>query len=283
MVDSYKLFYPDYELNFGCPTELLPLAKNYPTIDKLWDSKDLRKAREDFNAYYDVTHPCVQYETITQPYVDKSRLEIWARRVGLPYYNLRFRNHTKAEDIEASYRLVPREWDKQFIVGIISRTHDPTRMFDGWERTRLELIKLFRPDIRFIVIRGARRGPEWSDFFWRDEARVIIDQDKILSLALLNRCNVVVGSDTGPMHSASIFGVPTVWLFGPTDGRIRAKEYTKTTIIQKRAYCDMMPCWYLHCWKKDTEWDSYCMQMIRPHDIVQAIEPHYRRYKNVEC
>ncbi|MFQ5344004.1 MAG: glycosyltransferase family 9 protein, partial [Anaerolineae bacterium] len=35
--------------------------------------------------------------------------------------------------------------------------------------------------------------------------------------ALLNRCRLVIGADTGPMHLAVALGVPTVHLYGPFD------------------------------------------------------------------
>jgi ADP-heptose:LPS heptosyltransferase len=36
-------------------------------------------------------------------------------------------------------------------------------------------------------------------------------------LALLRRCRLFIGSDSGPMHLASLAGLPVVALFGPTD------------------------------------------------------------------
>lgn len=278
LVDSYKYTFPEHELHFGCPTELMPLAKNYPTIDTLLPSHIMASIKQDYDLYYDVTNPCVKYESSIQPKVDKSRLEIWARHIELPYCKINFKNYTNLLDIEETYKLVPKFWDSKFVVGIITRAHDLSRMYNNWERTRLRLLEQFGNDIRFIVMRGGRRGNEWSDFFWRDESVVVVNQRIKTTLALLNRCKLVVGGDTGPMHSASIFGIPSIWLFGPTDGKIRTKEYMKAEVIQKRSYCSAMPCWYLPCVKAGTGWESYCMEMITPQDIVRAVETHHRRW-----
>src|SRR5207245_9448978 len=36
-------------------------------------------------------------------------------------------------------------------------------------------------------------------------------------MALIKQCRLFITSDTGPMHIATAFGVPTVAIFGPTD------------------------------------------------------------------
>ena len=43
-----------------------------------------------------------------------------------------------------------------------------------------------------------------------------------LLAAILRRCSVFVGADTGPMHLAWVVGCPVVALFGPTDPRLNA-------------------------------------------------------------
>jgi len=59
--------------------------------------------------------------------------------------------------------------------------------------------------------------------------------------ALLGRCRVVVGVDSGPMHLAVAQGVPTVHLFGPVDpalfGPWGDPERHRVVILEPRLPC----------------------------------------------
>ena len=58
--------------------------------------------------------------------------------------------------------------------------------------------------------------------------------------AILNRCSVFVGNDSGITHLAAAAGVPVVSLFGPTDPRVWAPRGKDVTILGGGAACS--PC-----------------------------------------
>ncbi|OQA89694.1 MAG: ADP-heptose--LPS heptosyltransferase 2 [Elusimicrobia bacterium ADurb.Bin231] len=63
---------------------------------------------------------------------------------------------------------------------------------------------------------------------------------KLLS-ALIKRCAVFVTNDSGPMHIAASFGVPTVAIFGPTIKEFGFSPYSKNSVVvEKCLYC--RPC-----------------------------------------
>jgi lipopolysaccharide heptosyltransferase I len=51
-------------------------------------------------------------------------------------------------------------------------------------------------------------------------------------VALFRRATLVVGGDTGPIHVASVLGVPTVGLYGPTSARRNGPYGPRATAIQ---------------------------------------------------
>lgn len=51
-------------------------------------------------------------------------------------------------------------------------------------------------------------------------------------IALTRRAALFVGGDTGPMHLASMLGVPTVALFGPTDPARNGPYYARTVALR---------------------------------------------------
>ena len=80
------------------------------------------------------------------------------------------------------------------------------------------------------------------------------------SAALLSRCSVYVGLDSGPMHMAAMAGVPVVVLFGPTHPE-RVGPYGVEHVIVKGGNLDCLGCRKRACSK------MACMDSI-PVDMV---------------
>lgn len=80
--------------------------------------------------------------------------------------------------------------------------------------------------------------------------------------ALLERANLVVANDTGPMHMAVAVGVKTIALFGPTSARLTG-PYGKGDyrIISGNKFCEV-PCYNVTCK------DNACMSAIKVEDVL---------------
>lgn len=80
--------------------------------------------------------------------------------------------------------------------------------------------------------------------------------------ALLERANLVVANDTGPMHMAVSVGAKTIALFGPTSARLTGPygmgDYR---IISKNESCEV-PCYDVTCT------DNACMSAIKVEDVL---------------
>ena len=59
--------------------------------------------------------------------------------------------------------------------------------------------------------------------------------------ALLQRLNLVIGGDSGPMHLAAAVRTPTLFLFGPSDPRLVAPRQPNSIFLWKSVYCS--PCY----------------------------------------
>ncbi len=59
--------------------------------------------------------------------------------------------------------------------------------------------------------------------------------------ALLRRCSLVIGGDTGPVHLAAAVGTPTLFLFGPSDPRLVSPPQRNVRYIWKQVSCS--PCY----------------------------------------
>jgi len=82
--------------------------------------------------------------------------------------------------------------------------------------------------------------------------------------ALLSRCTVFLGNDSGAMHVAAAVGLPVVAVFGPTDPHGTAPVTPRCTIIQEKPYCS--PCFLRRC-----PTDHRCMTAVAPDRVSEGM------------
>jgi heptosyltransferase-2 len=82
--------------------------------------------------------------------------------------------------------------------------------------------------------------------------------------ALLSRCHLFLGNDSGAMHVAAAVGLPVVAVFGPTDPFGTAPVTPRFTIVQEKPYCS--PCFLRRC-----PTDHRCMKNITPEMVSAAV------------
>ena len=78
--------------------------------------------------------------------------------------------------------------------------------------------------------------------------------------ALLSRCSVFLGNDSGAMHVAAAVGLPVVAVFGPTDPFGTAPVTPRCEIVQEKPYCS--PCFLRRC-----PTDHRCMTAVTPEKV----------------
>jgi heptosyltransferase-1 len=81
--------------------------------------------------------------------------------------------------------------------------------------------------------------------------------------ALLSRCAVFVGGDTGPLHLAAAVGTPTVGLYGPSNPRRNGPYGSGHIVLQRQlpcSNCDRRTC---------NHWE--CLPGIEVEMVVQAV------------
>ena len=106
----------------------------------------------------------------------------------------------------------------------------------------------------------------------------LVGKTSILQLgALLERCEICLSCDSGPMHIAAAVGTPTIALFGPTDP-VRHKPYgAGHTVVEKPVVC--RPCYRRTCHRQDAL--HLCMTEIDPAEVVKALEIKLHREASV--
>ncbi|MDD3375479.1 MAG: glycosyltransferase family 9 protein, partial [Candidatus Omnitrophica bacterium] len=85
-------------------------------------------------------------------------------------------------------------------------------------------------------------------------------------MGVMQRADVVISADSGPLHVASSVGAKTIGLFGPTSPQVtgqRGKSINK--IIFNNVGCNKNPCYHLTCQ------DNICMKSITVRDVIEKI------------
>jgi heptosyltransferase-2 len=89
-------------------------------------------------------------------------------------------------------------------------------------------------------------------------------EELLINIATLS---LFITADSGPMHIAAAFRVPTVALFGPTkDYETSQWQNPKGVIVKKKMDC--APCMQRRCPLKHHE----CMKNISPQDVLEAVK-----------
>jgi len=83
--------------------------------------------------------------------------------------------------------------------------------------------------------------------------------------ALMERAELIISNDSGPLHVAAAMGQPLIGLFGPTSPDITGpRGRGRICILQKDVSCKI-PCYKLNCA------DNRCMKAISAEDVFECV------------
>ena len=84
-------------------------------------------------------------------------------------------------------------------------------------------------------------------------------------MAILSKVRLMVTNDSGPMHVAAAFQVPTAAVFGPTDHTTTSPRTPFFRIVRKPVDC-------APCLKRRCPTDHRCMDAVTVSDVIEAVE-----------
>ena len=156
--------------------------------------------------------------------------------------------------------IVHRDFADSFIksAGLQGRTLIGISKTGGWESKRyksndyIELINRLNKiyDVSFLLIWGTKKEKEDCELIARSidrkNAFVIPDSPIKYLGALIQKCVLVIGNDSGPLHIAVSVGTPTLGIYGPTNPKLQGPYGEKNLSIVKEdlscLYCNLLEC-----------------------------------------
>lgn len=115
-------------------------------------------------------------------------------------------------------------------------------------------------------------GPADREIVERLKAKVndnfiLVDRLPLSKLAaVIKRCNVFIGNDSGVTHLAAAMGIDALAIFGPTDPKIWGPRGERVKILYKKAHCS--PC------LADTRRNCFqqiCLENIKIEDVMHEV------------
>ena len=202
--------------------------------------------------------------------IDRSLLLL--KGLGVPPADVRYTLPVTAQHESEAAALLRgcdvREGDRLVAVNPMARW--PTKL---WEPQSFAALadRLEGEGIRVIFTGGPSDGPA-IDEIGRSMARPhrrLDGRTGLMTLAAVyRRAQVVVTTDSGPMHLAAAVGTPVVALFGPT-APWRTGPYGNTHIVL-RANLNCSPCFKKTCLTTRYE-DRACMKRLAVDHVAQAV------------
>ena len=102
-------------------------------------------------------------------------------------------------------------------------------------------------------------------------ARIVRTDSLLLLAALLKRCCLVLGNDSGPMHLAAFTGTSTVSIFGPVDPLVYGPFHHRSQhrVITQGVECQ--PCYQAFRFPP-CPWDNRCLKELQPSTVIAACD-----------
>ena len=192
--------------------------------------------------------------------------------IGVPATDLRYGVPVSAkQEFEAAALLREcgvREKDRMIAMNPVARW--PTKLWDAQSFAALA-DRLEGDGICVVFTGGAQDGPaldEIGRFMTRRHRRLDRRTNLNQLAALYRRAQVVVTTDSGPMHLAAAVGTPVVALFGPT-APWRTGPYGPNHVVL-RIDLSCSPCFKKQCLTKDYE-ERACMKRLTVDHVAQAV------------
>jgi|YelNatPaOPRAMG01_1025707.scaffolds.fasta_scaffold97599_1 heptosyltransferase-1 len=160
------------------------------------------------------------------------------------------------------------------LIGLLVGTAPPQKCWP-LERHLFLMEKLIKRPERRVILLGDGKDRDAFDRVGRPPQEGVIQAMGAFTLrrlmAVIERCRLVIGGDSGPLHLAAAMGVPTLALFGGTDPAWTGPYGEGHRVIYKRLPCS--PCFKSPAGKPYVcQGRKECMTAIEVEEVAEAAE-----------
>lgn len=269
-VEFLKTTFPDLHITYACDRHTTKqdvyyqLIKNVPFIDEIIDARFVQ--RNKYDGIIDLSSVCIKYENSNYPLMN--RIDIFARACGIPKLrnSVPFYKSTDEEKAKALAFVSELKSKDKKLIFLHTASFDYQR---SWPvKNQIELIKLLeehRPDIQILLSDFNNKIP--SEIRQRPNITIATGNSIREAAAYIEKCDLFVGPDSGPMHIAGALRKTSLVLFGSIPPMARINHYkSHIPIIMDKP----LPC--LGCFYKKCNIDIKCMKDITANKVFAEIK-----------
>jgi lipopolysaccharide heptosyltransferase II len=134
--------------------------------------------------------------------------------------------------------------------------------------------KLIREQDAQVILTGAPTDLSLIESVLRNMQEQAINLAGKTSLpqlvALLQRADLVISGDSGPMHIAAAVGTPLIAIHGPTDPALSGPVSPTATILRSDIWCS--PCYNARDTADCRFFTTQCMKNISPEQVLEVVQ-----------
>ena len=229
------------------------LVCNAPFVDEIVDARYIQRGAYDF--VFDASAVCLRYERSGLPAIN--RIDLFARAAGLNS----LRNRLPFYQVEEQERIPS---DGRFFVLLHTASNEEKRC---WPIQRyLELMEQLQDlPVVFLIADFNGKFRNWGRL---GNCRNISNCSVRELGAWIERADMFIGPDSGPMHMAGALGTESIVLFGSIPPAARINYYPSHQAVTSNAAC--APCWYAKC-----PYDVKCMRDIEAGVVANKVRRTY--------
>jgi ADP-heptose:LPS heptosyltransferase len=266
-----------HPVNFATKRQFFPVLENNPSLHLLdIDSIiDLRRFRRWINLSF---CPAARYESRVTPKIQRGRVELFSRAMGVPARALSRRGLRPSCPLSSDQLKQRDEYHVRFrekglpVIGVQPFSREIYRNYPGIFDAMARL-----SDDACIVFFHGTQVPAGN----HPNVIQLHGQPLQRTLAAVAACDYFVCVDSAFLHVAAAFDIPTLGIFGPTLGRLRSSHHPRAIAIEAPAAFPCAPCWR----NEDTPCYlsggriSVCLSGISPEVVASQVTKLMRLHK----
>ncbi|HVO73552.1 MAG TPA: glycosyltransferase family 9 protein [Ignavibacteriaceae bacterium] len=194
------------------------------------------------------------------------------KAIGVPIISKKIHCYVSELNIELGKESLNKSLNGKTIVGIIPSGGWPSKRCDASKWVEICRTIRNKHDVVFLILWGPgdEEDAEYINKNLPDIAVLAPQTDLSAMMGLIKVCDVVIANDSGPMHIAAAFGIPTLGIFGPTDPKNHGPYSGNSMYVYKQDLfcitCNLLKCPYLH----------ECMLQLSNQKILEAFEKTWK-------